>query len=282
MFKIIIFILMCGSVSFLAYQYIPSFLHRYSQIQKVRVDKITPKLDSMFIFTERHRLLRIYTVIPLSLALVGFIMFRNPIGLFVGVAAGLVLPPVIIRNISIKRRNNFQAQLVDGLIIISSSLRAGLSLNQAMEVLAEEMPPPISDEFALVIRENKMGVALEDCLAHLKLRMPADDLDLIITAINIARETGGNLTDIFGQLVFTMREKKKLEDRVRALTVQGRLQGYIMMVLPIAFGVFMYFVSPSNFQVMLSDKLGQMLLVWSVISEGIGIILIRKLSKIEV
>jgi tight adherence protein B len=127
-----------------------------------------------------------------------------------------------------------------------------------------------------------MGVDLEDCLSHLRQRMPVNDLDLIAIAIAIARETGGNLTEIFENLVFTIREKKKLEDRVRALTVQGRLQGYIMMVLPIAFAVFIYFVNPHNFEVLLQDKLGQMLLTWAIISEGIGIILIKKLSRIEV
>ena len=282
MLKIIIFLLMFGSISFLAYAYLPYFMQRYAQIQKARVKKATPKLDQMFIFAERHRLVRMYSVTPLSLGLLGFILCRNPIGILVGAAVGSVLPPIIIKNMFVKRRNKFQNQLVDGLMVLSSCLKAGLSMNQAFEVLAEEAAPPISDEFALVVKENEMGVALEDCLAHLKLRMPTDDLDLIIAAINIARETGGNLTDIFSQLVLTMREKRKLEDRVRALTIQGRLQGYIMMVLPIAFAIFTYIVSPNNFETMLKDKLGQMLLIWAIISEGIGIILIKKLSRVEV
>ena len=282
MLKIIILLLISGSIGFLAYEFIPTFLRRYSQTQKIRMEKTAKQLNQMFIFTERQRLLPIFTVTPLSLGLLGLILTRNLIGLVAGVALGLVSPPIIIKNMSIKRRNKFQGQLVDGLMLLSSSLKAGMSLNQAFEVLVEEMPPPISDEFALVIRENQMGVALEDCLAHLKQRMPIDDLDLITTAIGIARETGGDLTEIFAQLVFTIREKRKLEDRVRALTVQGRLQGAIMGLLPIAFGVFIYFVSPSNFDIMLKDKLGQALLMWAFISELIGIILIKRLSKVEV
>jgi len=127
-----------------------------------------------------------------------------------------------------------------------------------------------------------MGVDIKDCLTHLKQRMPVEDLGLISTAIGIVRDTGGDLTEILGNLVFTIREKKKLSDRVRTLTVQGRLQGYIMMVLPIAFSIFIYFVNPNNFQILLQDKLGQALLTWAIISEGIGIILIKKFSKIEV
>jgi tight adherence protein B len=204
------------------------------------------------------------------------------VALLAGLALGFLLPKILVKNLVLLRRSKFQNQLVDSLMILSSCLRAGLSLSQAFEVLAEEMPPPLSDEFSLLIKENQMGVAFEDCLAHLRKRMPLDDIDLITTAVNIARETGGNLTEIFDQLVITMRDKKKLEDRVKTLTVQGRLQGYIMMVLPVAFALFVHYVNPGNFQILLNDKLGQMLLMWSVISEIIGIFLIQKLSKVEV
>lgn len=282
MIRIFILLLMFGSISLLAYQYIPSFLRRYTKAQEKRTEKAGSQLDSMFIFTERKRLVRLFTITPLSLGLVGLIIARNPVGAVVGAALGLILPPIIIRNMAMARRNKFAGQLVDALMLLVGALKAGMSLNQALEVLVEEMPTPINDEFALVIRENKMGVDLGDCLAHLKQRMPVEDLDLINTAIGIVRDTGGDLTEVLENLVFTIREKKKLSDRVRALTVQGRLQGYIMMVLPIAFSIFIYTISPNNFQIMLQDQVGQALLVWAVISEGIGIVLIKKLSKVEV
>jgi len=278
----IIFLLIFVSISLLAYQYIPYFLHRYALAQEKRTEKVGSQLDEMFIFTERKRLVRLFTITPLSLGLLGFIILHNPLGLVIGVGLGLVSPPIIIKNMSIRRRHKFEGQLVDALMLLVGSLKAGMSLNQAFEVLVEEMPAPISHEFALVVKENKMGVELRDCLSHLKKRMPVEDLDLITTAVGIVRDTGGDLTEVLENLVFTIREKKKLSDRVRALTVQGRLQGYIMMVLPIAFGAFIYFVSPGNFQIMLQDRLGQTLLTWAIISEGIGIILIKKFSRIEV
>ena len=278
----IILLLIFVSISLLAYQYIPYFLRRYALAQEKRTEKVGSQLDEMFIFTERKRLVRLFTITPLSLGLLGFIILHNPLGLAIGVALGLVSPPIIIKNMSIRRRHKFEGQLVDALMLLVGSLKAGMSLSQAFEVLVEEMPAPISHEFALVVKENKMGVELRDCLSHLKKRMPVEDLDLITTAVGIVRDTGGDLTEVLENLVFTIREKKKLSDRVRALTVQGRLQGYIMMVLPIAFGAFIYFVSPGNFQIMLHDKLGQTLLTWAIISEGIGIILINKFSRIEV
>ncbi|MDD5465680.1 MAG: type II secretion system F family protein [Candidatus Omnitrophica bacterium] len=280
--RILIILLIFGSIAGLAYELIPLFLERYSQLQSKRMEKASKELHQMFIFTEKHRLLPMFTITPLVLGTLGFIILRNPLGALIGAGLGLLLPRIWIKNMGRKRQNDFGRQLVDALMLLSSSLRAGMSLPQAFEVLTEEMPAPISDEFALVIKENKMGVTLEDCLAHLKQRIPLDDLELLTTAISISRETGGDLTEIFANLVHTIREKRKLDDRVRVLTVQGRLQGAIMGLLPIAFGVFIYFINPSNFDVMLNDRFGQMLLVWAVISEVIGVILIRKLSKVDI
>jgi tight adherence protein B len=251
-------------------------------MQKKQMEKTTKKLDRMFVASESKKLLSIFVITPLVLGGLGFLLTSNPIGLFAGSIIGLIVPKIIAKNLSLLRRIHFQDQLVDGLMVLSSSLKAGMSLNQAFEILVEEMPPPMSEEFSWVVKENRMGVALEDCLAHLRERMPLDDLGLIISAISVARETGGDLTEIFAQLVFTLREKIKLERKVRALTVQGRLQGAIMGLLPVAFGIFIYYVSPENFNVMFTDKTGQALLVWAVISECIGLILIKKLSKVEV
>lgn len=280
--KLLIILLIFGSIAALAYELIPLILARYSQLQSKRMEKASKELHQMFIFTEKHRLLPMFTITPLALGTLGFIIAHNPLGALIGTGLGLLLPRLWIKSVGRKRQSDFGKQMVDALMLLSSSLRAGMSLPQAFEVLTEEMPAPISDEFALVVKENKMGVTLEDCLAHLKQRMPLDDLELLTTAISISRETGGDLTEIFTNLVHTIREKRKLDDRVRVLTVQGRLQGAIMGLLPIAFGVFIYFINPNNFDIMLNDRFGQMLLVWAVISEVIGVILIRRLSRVDI
>jgi len=282
MLKIIIILLVFATVTLLAYKVIPNIMRKYMQSQKKRTDKITEQLDQMFMFKERKKLRSLLTTMPLGLGVLGFILLHNPIGIGIGVILGLIMPRLIVKVITSRRVVKFENQLVDGLMLLSSSLRAGMSLNQAFEVLVEEMSPPISEEFAWVVRANQMGITLQDSLEHLKQRMPVSDLDLITTAIGISRETGGDLTEIFAQLVFTIREKKKLEDRVKALTVQGRMQGAIMGILPIAFAIFIYFVNPKSFNILLTDRMGQMMLTWAVMSEVIGIFLIKKLSRIEV
>lgn len=140
----------------------------------------------------------------------------------------------------------------------------------------------MSQEFNLLIRENRMGVGIEDCLQHLRKRMRSDDMDLIITAILVARETGGDLTTTFRQLVFTIRERDKLLGKVKALTVQGRMQGLVMSLLPVAFAAFAFKTNPHFFDVMLKDKTGQFLIAYAIVSYIIGIFLIKVFSKVEV
>jgi len=280
--KTIVYVLIFVAMGILAYQIIPFIINRYLQIQRKRMENTVKSLNQIFVFNQKPRLLFMFTFVPIILGILGFMFMRNPIGAVIGVAVGSIFPTILIKIMAKQRISKFSQQIVDGLMLFSSSLKAGMSLNQGFEVVVEELPPPISEEFAMVIRENQMGVPLDDCLDHLKERMPVPDLDLITTSIGISRETGGDLTEIFAQLVRTIREKKKLENRVRSLTVQGKLQGIIMSLLPIVFAVFLYMVNPANFQIMFDDELGQKLLVLAVVLEVIGLILIKKLSKVEV
>lgn len=271
------------SITIFTYKFIPDLLRRHTELQHKRLEKASKSMrDHMIDVEERRRLVTKFSVIPLVLGLAGFMFFHNLIGLLAGLAVGLILPPIIIKNIPAKRINKFHSQFVDGLMLISSSMKAGLNLNQAFEILAEELPAPIGEEFDRVVKENKMGMPLHECLAHLKRRIPLDDLGMMVTAVNIAQETGGDLAEVFDELVVTISEKKKLEDKVRTLTVQGRLQGIIMSILPVAFGAFVYFTNPHNFDIMFKHKVGQTLLIYAFFSQLVGIFLIKKLSKVEV
>ena len=271
------------SLSILGYKYIPLLLQRYSHIQSNRMDKMVKQIGNpLFVLRQKQKFYFIFIVIPLISAAIGFILTRNPLGGIAGFIIGLLPPPIIINSMISDRYRKFQHQFTDAMMIISSSLKAGLNLSQAFDIVAEEMPPPISEEFALVVKENKMGLTLEDCLIHLKQRMPLDDLGMVVTSVSIAQDTGGDLTEIFDQLVVTVTEKQKLENKVKSLTVQGRLQGVIMGVLPIAFAGFVYFTNPHNFDAMFQYQIGKILLVWAFLSEIIGVVLIKKLSKVEV
>ena len=270
------------SLAFFVYIGLPKFFQKYSNLQEKRMKNAERELNDMFMFKDRQKLLSTFNTVPLLIGAVGFIISRNMIGFGIGATLGFILPSIYVKQMASKRRSTFSGQLVDGIMVLSSSLKAGLSLIQSFEVLADEMPSPIRDEFSLLIRENRMGVSLQDCLLHLRQRNPSDDLILITTAIIIAQETGGDLTQILEQLVFTLREKRKLNGRVRALTVQARLQGTIMALLPIAFACFTYFVTPENFDLLINDTMGRYMILYAVVSEIIGIFLIKILSKVKV
>lgn len=280
--KILIYLIVFGGVFYLAnsyYHFLDFFLQRW---QDKRREKVTPRIDRMLLDIPLKKLLLIDVLTPIISGGVGF-MLTHHLGFTLGFAAlGLFLPIFIVKKLEQARRRKFASQLVDGLMLLSSSLKAGLSLLQAFEALVEEMPVPISKEFSLVIRQIQMGVTLEEAMYTLKARMRVDELDMVVTAIMVARETGGNLTDIFTQVANTIQERNKLIGRVNALCVQGKLQGVIMSLLPILFGLFVYQTNPHFFDLFLQERLGRFLLAYAFVSEAVGIFFIRKLSRIDI
>lgn len=261
------------------YPFLEALMDRW---QRQRMDKITPKLDSMFLDIPLNKLLLIDVLSPVVSGLLGFFISHNIWVAAVAALAGLALPIIIIKRLEALRRQKFASQLVDGLMILSSSLKAGLSLLQSFEELAQEMPNPIAQEFGLVIRQMQMGVSLEEAITKLKGRMRLDELDMVVTAMLVARETGGDLTQTFSRVIYTIQERNKLIGRVQALCVQANMQGIIMSLLPILFGVFVYKVNPGFFDVFIKDNFGRGLMAYAVVSEILGIIFIKKLSKVDI
>lgn len=280
--RIILFVFIFGIAFYLSKLLYPKIENMMARWQKKKMDKITPKLDQMFIDIPLKKLMLIDVLSPLSGGILGYIFTHNMIFALGFAAAGLLIPVFLVKRMEAMRRKKFAGQLVDGLMVLSSSLKAGLSLMQSFEALIEEMPAPLSQEFSLVVRQMQMGVSLDNALLALKKRMRVDELDMVVTAIMVARETGGNLTDVFTQVANTIQEKNKLIGRVNALCVQGKLQGAIMSLLPILFAIFVYKMNPGFFDMFLKDPLGRFLLGYAVVSEILGVFFIRKFSKIDI
>ena len=280
--KLAVFGLTFSSVGLAVWACYPLWVKRVGQYQTKKVEETARRLDNMFLNVSTKKLFLIHTLAPLILGGGTFLISGQIFIALIAAGFGLVLPTIIIKRLDAERRKKFQAQLVDALMVLSSSLKGGLSLLQAIEAVVEEMNPPISQEFALVLRENKMGISLDDSLERLNKRMKSDELNLIITAISVARETGGELPQILARLITTFREKSKLLGKIKTLTVQGKLQGAIMCILPIGFAILVYSFNPRFFDVMLQDELGQFLLGYALISQIVGIFLIRKFSRVEV
>lgn len=279
---LLITILSFVSLTFIFHLLYPFIERRIQFWHKKRMEKIVPRLDDIFLQVPARKFIFLDAGFAFLAGLTVFILTEKILFALLASFVSLIVITFIIKQLKIIRKRKFADQLVDGLMVLSGSLKAGLSLLQSLETLAEEMPPPISQEFSLVVRENRMGVPLEDCLYKLKHRMDCEDLNTIVTAILVARETGGNLTAIFSNLVMTIRERDRLMRKVKALCVQSKIQGKIMMVLPIIFAYGVYKLDPHFLDVMTQDSFGRMLLGYAVISEFIGIVLISRLSKIDV
>jgi tight adherence protein B len=274
-----IFLFVFSSAVLFFSQGFPFIAQLMRKMQEKKVARSTRQLDDMFIDVKSEKLFLYNTVSPLVLGLVCFLLSRNFIVTFVGVGIGLFLPTFAINTMKSRRKTRLQAQLIDALMILSSSLKGGLSLLQAIEVLVEESNPPLSQEFGLVLRENKMGVSLEESLKRLNNRLGIEEVKLMTNSILVSRETGGDLTKVLSRLSTTIRDNRKLKDTIRTLTLQGRLQGFIMSVLPFFFVGAVVSFNRDHFDIMFETEQGRMLIFIAVGLQVVGLLLIQKFSK---
>ncbi|MFC1631572.1 type II secretion system F family protein [Candidatus Omnitrophota bacterium] len=279
---LLIFGLVFTSAALLSWQLLPVGTKVVGAYQDKQVKRAAQQLDKLFLNVSTKKLLLVHLLVPLALGLAVFIFLKNILLVMLAAGLGVILPTIVIKIMGTMRVNKFSSQLVDGLMVLSSSLKGGLSLLQALEVLVEEMPEPISQEFSLVLRETQMGIPLDESLERLNKRIQSEELNLIITAIDIARETGGNLTEPFEKLMFTLRERDKLLGKVKTLTLQAKLQGVLMSLMPIVFAIVVFYTNPGFLQLMVSDPRGKLMLIVAGVLEIVGCFLLFKLSKVEV
>lgn len=281
---LMISVLTFASVGLISYAMSPEVAERGMRHVSSKAHWASGQLSDMFVDVPRRKLMLAIGASPLAGIVIGLLLFpgMGKMGALIGGAVGIVLPQIVVKVMGKQRQSRFQRQLVDCLMVLSSSLKAGLSMLQAIEVAVQEMPPPASQEFGLVLKENKMGVPLNDAVEHLKKRMPSEDLVLIVTAVLVARETGGDVTEVFTKLIETIRERQKFKERIKTLTVIPRVQAIIMACLPIVFAIFSYQMSPAYFQPFFRDEFGQMLLMVAVGTWFASLALMVFFGKIKV
>lgn len=278
----LIIILIAAAVMMFSYALIPLASGHFQQWTDKKEKVMSKELDDMFYHSATKKMAQLYYILPLVFGIAGFVLTKSIVPAFLGAVLGLFIPNFMVKLKAAKRRVDFNQQILDAIMILSSSLKGGLSLLQALEVLVEEMPAPMNQEIGLVVRENKMGVRLEDALKHLNDRMKLEELTLVINSILVARETGGDLTKVFSRLTTTIRDNRKLKDNIRTLTLQGRMQGIIMSTLPFVFIWWVLTFNKHHFDVMLKTDTGKTLLFIAIVLQLAGMILIRKFSTIKI
>ena len=215
------------------------------------------------------------------------------VALFVGGATAFILMKLEIdagrrgktayaRWLNARYVRKFDEQLTDALGTMSNALRAGFSIAQAFESVAEADLHPISDEFALLLQQMRVGMSFDDALASMEKRVSSDDLSLVVTAIDIARKTGGNLTEIFDSISNTIRGRMRVERKVRTLTAQGRLQGLVVSLMPVILCVIMTVMKPKLMIPFLTSFSGIACLLVASVMVFVGWLVIRKIVTIKV
>lgn len=189
-----------------------------------------------------------FALVFISVAVLGGLAWliggRNIISFAIGAVFGYLAPGMYVARQQARRLNRFNDQLSDMLNLMVNGLRAGYSILQAMEAVSRELPSPISEEFRRVVQEMQLGITMEAALANLLRRIPSDDLDFVITAINVQREVGGNLSEILDTISFTIRERVRIKGEIRVITAQVRVSGTILALIPIGLTLVLWFLNP--------------------------------------
>ena len=213
----------------------------------------------------------------------------NPLFLLIGIVIGFFLPRLWLARRRNGRLGAFNKQLPDTITLIANALRAGSSFLQAIELVVRETRPPISIEFARVIREVNLGLPFEQALENMVRRVRSDDLELMATAISIQHQVGGNLAEILDSIAYTIRERIRIKGEIRTLTAQQRLSGYVVAGLPIALAGFLFVAAPGFMDPMFDSRAsiiglpaGVIILAIGGVMMFIGFMLIRKIVDIEV
>lgn len=255
-------------------------------------EETSRQFEDIFLFIPAKRIAEIGRAAAAAAFLACFIPlfnYENPVSTVAGTALGLIFgtlalmtPTKIVDVLRNRRRQKFNLQLVDALGSMSNALRAGFSINQAFETVVQNGDKPISQEFGVMLQQMRVGMNFYDALQSLDKRVGSDDLTLVVTAIDIARRTGGNLTEIFDKISLTIRERMRIERRVMTLTSQGRLQGIIVACMPAVLGIAMTAVKPDLMLPFFKSVNGMIAISLTAILIAAGWFVISKIIKIDV
>lgn len=237
----------------------------------------------------------LWALSPFAFAFVAFIAgfifpgFQNVVAVAGFFLLGMYAPRWYLKRRQAKRLNAFATQLPDTITLLANSLRAGSSFLQGIELVTREARPPISEEMERVVREMQLGLALMPALNNLVRRVASEDLELMVTAIQIQSQVGGNLATVLDSIAFTIRERVRIQGEIQTLTAMQRYSGYVITLLPVGLAVLLFLISPSYMTAMverppemLGLPMGIIFFIVGLISMGIGYVFIRRIVDIKV
>lgn len=211
-----------------------------------------------------------------------YVILKSIFIALISIPIGFIIPDLILGIKKAKRMAKINSQLSGALNIISNGLRAGFSFTQAIGIVINEISGPISEEFNKVLRDNALGKSLEEALMNMSERTDDEDLDMVITALIIQRQVGGNLTEVLDTISQTIRERVKIKADIKTLTAQGRISGLIVSLLPFALGIALSIINPGYLNVLFTTLIGKLMVGIGITLQLIGIFILTKLVDIKV
>jgi len=278
---VLVFLLAGGCAFFLSLLALDVVRRGFEQYQRRYLARSVNDLSGMFLFLDPKQILRLNLCALLLLAAGGY-WAGGALFAALAAAAGFFSPSLLVRLYRRRRLLRFNSQLVDGLQQMANALRAGFTLQQAIDQVGREGDAPLRQEFGLLIKEVKLGLPLDEALAAMAKRLGSEELDLIATSTAIARQLGGNLAELFESIAATIRERFRLEGRIAVLTSQGKLQGVIVAALPLGVGLFLDAYRPDLIGPMFETAYGYVLVGAVVLLQGTGFVVIRRIVAIDV
>lgn len=255
---------------------------RLEQQKETLAQQASTTLADMFIFLDPQKMFRYNVLGMVVLPLLVWLFTGNPLFTVAALVGTFVLPKYYVNYLRVQRLKLLEKQLPDALLMITGAMSAGASLNVAVESMIKEQRPPIAQEFDLMVREQRMGVDFDTALRNMEKRNPVPDFALVISALRISREVGGNLAEILNSLAETLREKQTMEGKIASLTAQGKIQGVVMTCLPLLVMFALVQIEPVAMAPLFSTWPGYLTLAVIIVMEVMGYFFIRKITRIDV
>ena len=271
-----------GAVFFFVIAGMRLFARGWRTYEKRYVEDTEKSLDALYLSLTPQQIVYLSLSCSIVVGFLGLIVFSSVYCAAPPMIPAFFVPRTVIFFLGKRRDKQFSMQLVDALVMMGNSLKAGLSLQQAFQSIPREMESPIRQEFRIVVQEMQLGLSEEETLRNLHERMTTDDVDLFVTAVSISRDVGGNLTEVFDNIADTIRERFRIEGRIDALTAQGKMQGLVMCLLPIAAGVFINVFNPGWMRPLFTTAWGIGMMGLIVALEGLGAFFIYRIISIDV
>jgi tight adherence protein B len=278
----LIFALLAGSVALATWWLLGRADRAWTRYEDRVRDETRRTLDASFLFLDMAQLRPAVAGLGLILMLAVAWLAGRWWGVLPVLAGLLCAPPLILRHVRRRRARRFDAQLPDLLQALAGALRAGAGVQPALRHLVAQSGPPLSQEFGLLLREQRLGLGFQDALLQLRDRMPTESCDLVVSALGIAARTGGGLADTLESIARTLRARQRWLGRVEALTAQGRMQSRIMAGLPAALALVLSRLEPEAMALLWQTWYGWIVLMTILALEGVGLLWIRRMVAIEV